>query len=232
MMLLVIGLEPVKDGDRLRNVSVLYDDLLESPVKSSVFLYIFPELVKGGCSDTLYVAPCKCRLQHVGCIKAARRSACSDDCVELVDEQYHVRACGHLVYYVLESLLEVSAIFCACHYGAHVKCDESLVCKDRRNVSCDYLYRNSFNYSRFAHSGISDKHRVVLPSSSKNLNDSLYLVLASYERVQPAFAGCLCHVITELLKRRYLPFRLRFAFMYGSDADLRLVPVLFPVLHG
>ena len=143
----------------------------------------------------------KGRLQHVGCIEASGCAAGSDDRVELVDEQDHVRIRRYFVDYVLESLLEISAIFGTCDYGAEIQRYESFAFQHRRDVSVDDLDGDSFHDGGFADSGITDEHRIVLPSASENLDDTLYLVLSSHERIQSSFTCSLCYVVAELFER-------------------------------
>ena len=175
--------------------------LLESSRQCSVLFHAFLEFVQGGRSDTLDVSAGQGRLEHVGRIEASGCAAGSDDRVELVDEQDHVRIRRYFVDYVLESLLEISAIFGTCDDGAEIQRYEPFAFKHRRDVSVDDLDGDSFHDGGFADSGITDEHRIVLPSASENLDDALYLVLSSHERIQPSFTGGLCYVVAELFER-------------------------------
>ena len=116
-MLLIIGLEPVEDRDRMLDVGMLDHDLLESSVERSVLLHDLSEFVQGRRSDALDVTSRQRRLEHVRRIEAAGRAACSDYCVELVDEEDHIRVCGHFVDYGFKSLFKVSAIFGTSYNG-------------------------------------------------------------------------------------------------------------------
>ena len=71
MMLFIIDLEFLEDGDCMRNVCVFDHDLLESSVKGSVLFNDLPELVKSRGSDALDVSACQSRLEHVCCIKTS-----------------------------------------------------------------------------------------------------------------------------------------------------------------
>ena len=116
VMLLVVCLQPVQDGDRLSDVCVLHYNLLESSVQRSVLFYCLAEFVHRCGSDTLDVSSGKRRFEHVCGVKTAGCSASSNDCMELVNEKDDVRICGNFVDDGFEPLLKVSAVFCACNY--------------------------------------------------------------------------------------------------------------------
>ena len=69
----------------------LYDNLLETTLKSTVLLYCLGILVKGGCANTLYLTASQCRLEHIGCIHSATTATCTYDSVYLVDEDNDIR---------------------------------------------------------------------------------------------------------------------------------------------
>ena len=86
--------------------------------------------------------------------------------MEFVDEQDHIRILRHLVDDGFQPLLEISAVLCSGDNRTHIQRDESLVCKYRRDISRNYLDGNAFHNGRFADSGVSDQHRVVLSATS------------------------------------------------------------------
>ena len=111
VMLFIIGLEPVKNRDRLLYVSVFYDDFLEPSVQGSILLYDFPELLEGSSSNALDLTSCQRWLEHIRCIQTSGSSTCPHYGMELIYEQYDIRTLGNLVDDGLKPLFEVTTIF-------------------------------------------------------------------------------------------------------------------------
>ena len=115
MVFFVVGLESLKDRNRMRNISPFHYDFLESSVQCTILLDDLPELLHRGRSDALDLASGKGRLEHVCSIETARCTASSDNGVELIDEQNHVWICSCFVDDRLESFLEITTVSCACY---------------------------------------------------------------------------------------------------------------------
>ena len=128
---LIILLQSGQDADGLPDISGLHHDFLESSVQGSVFFHDFGELVHCCCTDALDFTPCKSRLQHIGGIQTALAATCADDGMELVYEKYDVRVAADRLDYVLDPLLEVSAVFGSGHYRGNVKGDDAFPGEDR-----------------------------------------------------------------------------------------------------
>ena len=99
VVLLIVGLEPVQNRYRVRDVGMLHDYLLEPPVQSSVLFDDLAEFIHRSRADTLDVASGKCRFQHVGGIKTSGCSSGSYNSVELIYEEDDIGTSGHLVDY-------------------------------------------------------------------------------------------------------------------------------------
>ena len=85
-------------------------DGLEAALEGGVLLDVLPVLGQGGRPDALKLAPRQGRLENVGRVDGALRSPRADEGVQLVDEEDGVVALGHLLYHVLQALLELAAV--------------------------------------------------------------------------------------------------------------------------
>ncbi len=196
-----------------------YHHLLEPALQRSVFLYRLAIFVHRRGAYALYRAACQCRLHDVGCIHAARRGSCSDDCVDLVDEDYDVGVVLQFLEQGAYALLKLSAVFRACHDGGHVEAHHALVEEHGRClVAGDELCQTLHNRA-LSHTGFADEYGVVLFPASENLDDALYLFLPSHHWVELAFRRSLGEVCREVVEHRGLAVALR----------LRGGGLLFPV---
>ena len=121
VMFLVSVLDIAQDIEGLTLGCWLDKYFLESSFQCSVLLDALSIFVDGRGTDTLYGTPCKGWLHDVGCVHAARRAACSNHGVYLVDEYYYVRILLQFAQQGLDSLLKLSTIFRSCYHGRHVK---------------------------------------------------------------------------------------------------------------
>ena len=106
-----------------------------------------------------------------------------------IHEQDDVAGSLHFVQHGFEALLELATIFSAGHDSAHVEADDPFVQQRQRGLLVGYVLGKAFHYRRFADTGISDKHRVVLLAAAKNLEDAFHFLLAADHRVELAAHG-------------------------------------------
>ncbi len=86
VVLLVKGLDPVEDVDRLGQRRLIHEDRLEPPFQSSILLDVLPILVQRCRADALNLSASQRRLEDVRCIDRAFCRAGADERVQLVDE--------------------------------------------------------------------------------------------------------------------------------------------------
>src|SRR5215210_928708 len=79
------------------------------------------------------------RFQHVGGIHGTFRSPCSHHRMQLVDEQDQIiGVVSHLIYDLLESLLELPPILSPCHDTREIELDNPLAQEGLRDLLVDY----------------------------------------------------------------------------------------------
>ncbi len=100
--------------------SRVYYNLLETTFQSTILFNVFPIFIQSCCSNTLYFTSGKCRFQHIGCIQRSCCASRTNDCVNFINKQNDVRVFGKFIQYSFNTLFELSAIFCACHYRSHI----------------------------------------------------------------------------------------------------------------
>src|ERR671917_429615 len=89
---------------------------LEAPLKGCVLLYVLAVLVDGGRADDVQLAAGESWFEHVRGVHRALGRSGAYDRVQFVDEEDQViRVLPHLVYDLLEALLELAPVLGACH---------------------------------------------------------------------------------------------------------------------
>src|SRR5205085_1385672 len=127
-----------------------------------------------------------------------------DERVQLVNEDDVLRVLDQLAHDLFESLLELPAVLRACDDERQVEREYPLVLKERGHVAADDSLRESFNDGGLADARLADEHGVVLRPAAEYLDDSLYLALATNERVEFVVGGVVRQVARELGEVRRL----------------------------
>ena len=110
MVRLVAIAQTAQDLHGVVDRRLLDADLLEAPFESCIALEVLAVLVQRRRADRLELAARERRLQDRGRIDRAFGSACTDEIVELVDEQDDVAALHDLLHDLLQALLELTAV--------------------------------------------------------------------------------------------------------------------------
>lgn len=123
---------------------------------------------------------------------AAGVAATSHDEMKLVDEEDDTDAFLALLLDLaqdgLDSLLVLALVLCACHQRAHVQAKQPTK-QRRRYISLDDPLRQSLRDRRLAHTGFTNKDRVVLRPSTQDPHSAADLVVASDDGVELALFG-------------------------------------------
>ena len=107
-------LETSQYGNGILHGRLIDHDLLESSLKSSVLLDVLSVLVECCCTDAVELTSCQLRLEEVAGIHRALGPSCTDDVVDLVDEEdYLAVRLLNLIEDGLEPLLEFASELCA-----------------------------------------------------------------------------------------------------------------------
>ncbi len=146
--------------------------------------------------------------------------------MDLVDEQDRVRLLLQLGNHGFQALLEVAAILGARDQRAEVQRIDHRVLEHGRHAAFDDAPGQAFGNRGLADAGFADEQRVVLATSTQDLDRAFDLVLATDQRIDLADAGLLVEIDRELAKRIALRLVAPLAFLlggFGGLARLRLM---------
>ncbi len=173
---------------------------LETSLEGPVFLDGLGVLGGGGSPDALYLSAREGGLEDVGCIERAGCVTGTDEGVYLVHKEDDVLVLLQLGDDLFHTLLELSAVGSAGDHRGDVEGDDPFAFEGPGLVGLD-TECESFDDGRLTHTGFADEDGVVLLSPAENLDDALYLHLASYDRVELSLLGLTGEVMTVLIER-------------------------------
>ncbi len=128
MMTLKAFLESSEDRNGILNRRLGNHDLLEPALQCPVLLDVLAVFIKGRCTDALQLASCQHRLQEVRSIHGSFRLACTDQIMNLVDEQDDIAICFlDGIQHALETFLEFATVLGPGNQRPHIQFDELLV---------------------------------------------------------------------------------------------------------
>ena len=137
-MQFVFLLQAAQNRDRVLDTRLGHEHGLEAPRKCCILLDILAVFIERGRPDAMKFAAGKRRLQQVGCVHCAFRSARTHDGVHLVDEQNDVPVTvGHFVEHGLEPFFELAAILRAGDESPHVERQQLFVAQTFGDISID-----------------------------------------------------------------------------------------------
>ncbi len=138
----------------------------------------------------------------LACVDSAFCCACTDQCVQFVDNQHYVAGTANFIHDLFQALFKFAPVLGSGDEKTDVEHDDFLSRKDVRNVRVDDTDCQTFCDSGFTHTGFTDKHRIVLRTATENLNDALDFFLATDNRIQSVFRRRLSEVETKLVEGR------------------------------
>ena len=127
MVCLVAFLQTAQNTDGVLDAGLAHVHLLEATLQCGVLLDVLAVLVQGGGTDQAQLASGEHGLEHVACVHGAFGCASTDNGVNLVDEGHNLTL-GLLDFFedCLQTLLEFTAVLCACDHGAQVQANQGL----------------------------------------------------------------------------------------------------------
>ena len=202
MVCLVTLLQAAQNTDGVIYAGLAHVHLLEAALQCGVLLDVLAVLIQGGRTDQAQLATGKHGLEHVACVHGAFGRARTDDGVNLVDEG-HDLTLGLLDFLEdsLQTLLEFTAVLCACDHGAQVQADEGLAAQGFGHVARNHALCQAFHDGGLTDAGLTNQHGVVLGTAGKHLHDAANLRVAADDRVKLARAGNSGQVGTVLFER-------------------------------
>ena len=103
------------------------------------------------------------RLEQIRRVDRPLARTCTDDCVQLVDEQNDPPlGLGHFLEKCLQAILKLTAVLCARKHAAEVHHDDALVLHRVRHIAGNNSPRETFDNCRLANARLADQHRIVL----------------------------------------------------------------------
>ncbi len=135
---------------------------MEAALQSGVLFDVLAVLVKRCGTDGAQFAASQSRFEHVRGIHRALCSACTDQRVQLIEEDDDLAlSCSDLVYDRLEPLFELAPVLAARDHTAQIELQNALAMQYGRHIICDYLAGEAFDDGGFAHTGLAYEHRIV-----------------------------------------------------------------------
>ena len=107
-------------GELLRGLLNL--NRLEAALQGRVLLNVLTVLVQGGCTDGLQFASSQHGLEDGGSVNRALCGTCTDEGVDLIDEQDDVTAGANFLQDLLQALFEVTAVARTCNQEPRSRC--------------------------------------------------------------------------------------------------------------
>src|SRR6185437_7744623 len=199
---LVAVAQALQDLDGVRDRRLRDLDGLEAALEGGVLLQVLAVLVERRGADRLQLTASQHRLEYGRGIDRAFRRARTDERVDLVDEQDDVAARADLLEYLLQALLEVTAVARARDERAEVERVQLLVLDRLGHLALHDLLREPLDHRGLADARRADEDRVVLGAPRKHLHDPLDFLLAADHRVELALAGALGQVTAELVEHQ------------------------------
>ena len=213
VMCLVLALDVVQDLNSLINSGRLNHDLLETPVKCTVFFNILAVLIKRCCTDTLQLPSSKSRFENIACVKRARSPTRADNGMQLIDKKNHVTRTLQFIHQGLHPLLELASVFCTRHKGSKIQSNNSFIIKNPRYLALDNFQGKTLGNSRLADTRLPYQHRIVLFPSAQNLRNTLDFFFTAYDRIKLVFDRQPCDIPAEIVQDR--SFRAISPFRFG-----------------
>mmetsp|Transcript_26776 Transcript_26776/g.58372 ORF Transcript_26776/g.58372 Transcript_26776/m.58372 type:complete len:1072 (-) Transcript_26776:90-3305(-) len=177
---------------------------LETALQRRVLLNVLAVLIKGGGTNALQLATSQGGLQDVGCINGTLSGTSSDQGVHLINHQNDVVVLLDLIHELLQTLLKLTTVLGTGNQQTHVKGDDLLALNGLRHVTVADLLGQTLSHGGLAHTRLTDKARVVLGTTTQNLDHTLNLLLAAHHGIQLALGSLLGEVSTVLLQGGHL----------------------------
>ncbi len=174
---------------------------MKSAFEGCVFFDVLAVLAQRGCADGTQLAARERRLEHIRGVDGAFGCACSDEGVQLVDEENDLAVRLFDVFEDgFEAVFELAAEFRSCQHRAQVERDHALVAQDLGHVTGDDAAGEAFNDGGLADAGFADEDWVVLGAAREDLDDAANLFIAADDGVELAAACQLGHVFRVLFE--------------------------------
>ena len=219
MVLLVGGLEPAQDLDRVVDRRLVDVDFLEPAHQCAILLKVRAVFLVGGRADGPQLAPGQRRLKQVrGVHGPAGRRTRTDYGVDFVDEQNGAVKGVDFLDHGLEAFLEITAVSRPGQQCAHIQRENGRILQDIGYVAVDDLLGQPFGDGCLTDAGVTDVKRVVLGATAQHLDGALDLKVAADQRVDLALARAGVEVAAVFVQRLGAALACRFVLILVRTA--------------
>ena len=196
VVLLVILLDAVHDGQRIGHAGFLHPDGLEAALKGLILLDILAVLVEGGGADDLNFASGQGRLEDVARVHRALALTRRGDGMNFINKEDDVARGLDLTEQALDPLFELAPELGAGHEAGQIEQENFLVLQAHGDVALGDPLRDALSDGRLADARLADEAGVVLLAAAQNLNRAVNFAVAAHDVVQPALPGLAGQILT------------------------------------
>ena len=198
---LVPLLQAAQDGDGVLNGRFVHLHRLEPAFQRGVLLDILAVLVQRRRTDAVQLAAGQHRFEQVARIHGTVGLACTDDGVQLINEEDDLAlALLHLVQNALQALLELAAVLCTGHQSAHVQAEHGAVFQVFGHIAAHDPFGQTLGDGRLADARLTDQAGVVLRLTGQDADDVADLLIPPDDGVQLLLAGQVYQILTVFLQ--------------------------------
>src|SRR5215218_2422530 len=188
-MRLVLLAQTLEDELGLLDRGLAHLDGLEAPLQGLVLLHVLAVFVYRRRADYLDLTARQRRLENGGGIYGTLGGPCSDQIVDLIDEQDDVAVVCYLLHYLLEALLELTAVLGACDQRPEVEGVDLFVTEDLGHLPLCDLLGQPLDDGCLADAGLTDDDGVVLGAPDEDLHDPRYLLAPADNGIELVLLG-------------------------------------------
>ena len=179
MVRFVTVAQALEDGDGFFLARFAHLHGLETAFQRRVLFDVLAVFVNRRRADALNFAARQRGLEDVRRVDRTFGSACTDQRVQLVDEEDDAAVALELIHHILHALFKFAAVFCTCQHPGQVERYDALAAQQLRHIALRDLLRQAFGNGALAHTRLADEHGVVLGAAGENLDDALDFLAAA-----------------------------------------------------
>ena len=226
VVILVIVLYSFKNGYCFVNCRLVYRNRLETAFQCAVFfdmLAIFRECCR---ADNLQFTSRKRGLEDIRRVhRTVRVAARTHEIMHFVNEQHNVARVLNLIDKRLNTALKLSAELSSRDKRGEVKQVQFLALKSERNIAARQFQCDTLRDCSFADARFTDKARIVFRSAGKYLQNAVYFLFTSDNRIYFSLFRLTSKVCAEGFKTLAL-----FVGFFRFLASFFLIGILFRLL--
>ena len=187
------------------------DERLETSLERGILLDMALVFGKSSRTDAADIAAGEGGLQYIGGIEAAGRVAGSDECVDLVYEEYDIRIFFGFADDVFETGFEFSAEIGTGDDQSEIECEDALAGEGGWDTISGDSSGELRDEGGLADTWLSDEQRIILRAAGEYGQEPIDLVFSSDEAVRRSLTG----IRSELIER-WCP-----GFLFGRRSSER-----------